>query len=201
MNAEQEKRKSNKAVPLIVLGILAGMVGLFALGLEGNKDITTGTIQFNSPSIGEWTSNVDQCHTRHDMLPAGHTPGGTSSFYTRALCSKQTPDYGIFMFRDTMANLGDDDIAITSGPHESPTQKDEQELAKYTKNKWFLQIAVPKSQAPIPVAPHQCARFHFDASLDKSRAAPPALGGSLDIDCTLTDGTRIVAKVDYEGCP
>ena len=186
---------------IIVLVSLAVVGGIVALTITGDEGKITGAITYRQGSQDPWQIDVDWCNTRSDIEPVGVTGVTISSYYSRVLSTRQDKAHGLYLLRNTMANLGNDAMAIAQGPNESPTAKDLAWLKAYEQNQWHLQLNVPGAATPIRITPAMCKRFAIAATLNSSRGLPRKMGGSIDIECTTADGAQVLAKVTYNGCP
>jgi hypothetical protein len=201
MNEQKEPSRAKKSSglgPLIVLAILAAVGGLFALGIQGNKGLTTGTIQYGGSSQKPWTLDVDHCYTRRDIKPIGVTGGSHAS---RLFTTEKADPLGLYVIRDVLAGFGYNTVNISRGPNESPTKRDRAKLAMYKGQKWSVQLKVPGAATPIRITPEMCKRFALDSTNEISTTLPRDLDGSVDLECTTPDGVKVIAKIKYDGCP
>ncbi len=181
---------SSLATKLIVLLMIVAAAGLIVLLFWVSRTKVDGTLEGRGGAGGDWTAVLDECHTSYDLKP--HYKGvqisatGSAGHQLRVLRNVE----------DVI--LGDTTVEITHGPNEECTQKDLDELAKYTSQKWETQLVVPSSKTPIRITPEMCSRFHLEMRIATTN--PKYSKGKLDLACELPDGSTMKAVIEIDDC-
>jgi hypothetical protein len=189
MNKETKKTSKLQTV-VIVLLVLAGIPALFFLVYKVGRAKVSGTLEVGGGPSGDWTVDLDGCHTSRDFIPG---------YKGVQIDSSERPGCHVQILRDIESKLlPSQSITIGHGPNEQRTEEDDKGLARYRDDHWVIRVFSPELDSPIRVEPDMCSRFSLDwiVEVTKQRSS----GGTADLSCTLPDGGKLTARIQAEGC-